>query len=189
MSVLNANQQTYNTALNAAAVDFWNFMDAFPASLESIGQQYSNDPNGYQAAYQALQQQEHAAQRIYLLASDAAQVALVTANGQAAVNHQNAVNGIEKTKFDAYAKARETYNDAVNDANAGYIKAMAQPLVDLPDRESPPPCKRTWPCAAAAGQTWADAQALTNEVNGYDTGIALQPRRRWPTPWRPPTRP
>ncbi len=155
-SVLNANQQTYNTALNAAAVDFWNFMDAFPASLESIGQQYSNDPNGYQAAYQALQQQEHdGLQRIYLLASDAAQVARWSRPmGQAAVNHQNAVNGIEKTQVhDAYAKARETYNDAVNDANAGYIKAMAQPLVDFADRESrrpasvpgqaPPPRVRT----------------------------------------------
>ncbi len=60
------------------------------------------------------------------------------------------------------------YNDAVNDANAGYIKAMAQPLVDLQTAKAAA-LQAYLDSAATAGQTWADAQA-TNELT-YDTGI------------------
>ena len=118
--------------------------------------QYQGDPNTAAAAMQALDQQRHAAQRTYLLASDAAYIVLVTANGQAAVAHQNAVNGIEKTKADAYAHARQTYNDAVNAAAAAYASAMGQPAADLQTAKAN--ALQTYADAAAsAGQTLADS--------------------------------
>jgi hypothetical protein len=89
-------------------------------------------------------------------------------NGDAQVQHQKAVNAIEKTKYDAYTKARQAYYDAVNEANAGYAKDMAQPLADLQTAKAQ--AQQTYlDTVADAGKVMADAKAAAELA--YDTAL------------------
>ena len=103
-----------------------------------------------------MPQKREASQWAYLLAVDAANIALVMANGQAAVDHQNAINGIEKARYDGYAKAQQKLNDATNAANTGYTMALAQPFADLQGAKADA-LQAYQDSAADAGKTLAHA--------------------------------
>ena len=51
--------------------------------------------------------------------------------GNIQIKYQPQINAADKAKFDGYAQANATRNDAITAANLGYDEAMAQPTAEL----------------------------------------------------------